>query len=115
MTSFGPGAISSRDKVCGEHRSQPVPGRRPEASLNAGSDLKSSRSSASLQPQQIANTLADHVDDRVDDAPRIATIGNTARQTLRHTETLPGKRKQHHATVRRDTAAVERGRTFLPR
>ena len=41
------GAFSSRDRVGCEHRSRPLSGSRPQASLNAGSERRSSRSSAS--------------------------------------------------------------------
>jgi SAM-dependent methyltransferase len=41
------GAFSSRDRVGREHRSRPLSGSRPQASLNAGSYRSTSRSSAS--------------------------------------------------------------------
>ena len=41
------GAFSSRDKIGCDIRSQPVSGRHPQASLNAGSKRSTSRSSQS--------------------------------------------------------------------
>jgi len=56
---------------------------------------------------------ADHVGDRMGDARRIAAIGNAARQAFGHAQTPLGKRKQHHAAVRRHAPTVERGGDFL--
>ena len=49
------GAFSSRDMVGCEHSAAPVSGRRPTASLNAGSARKLSQSSASSYPAAIKN------------------------------------------------------------
>ena len=49
------GAFSSLLMVGCEHRSRPLSGARPTASLNSGSARRSSQSSASSYPQAIAN------------------------------------------------------------
>ena len=52
------GAFSQRDMVGCEARWSPLSGRRPQASLKAGSLRRSSRSSASGYPQAMAKTRA---------------------------------------------------------
>ena len=53
--SLREGAFSSRLMVGCEHRSRPLSGARPTASLNSGSPRRASQSSASSYPQAIAN------------------------------------------------------------
>ena len=52
------GRFSSLDKVGCDIRSRPLSGRRPQASLNAGSKRSTSRSSQSSYPQAMANMRA---------------------------------------------------------
>ena len=54
-TSLREGAFSSRLMVGWEHRSRPLSGALPEASLNTGSVRSASQSSASSYPQAMAN------------------------------------------------------------
>ena len=54
-TSMRDGAFSSRLMVGWEHRSRPLSGARPTASLKRGSPRRASQSSASSYPQAIAN------------------------------------------------------------
>ena len=58
ITSRKVGAFSMRDTVGWEHRSSPLSGNRPHASLNAGSERSMSRSSASSYPVAMASARA---------------------------------------------------------
>ena len=58
ITSRSPGAFSQRERVGCEHRSTPLSGSRPQASLSAGSVRRLSRSSASSYPHAMAKIRA---------------------------------------------------------
>ena len=52
---------------------------------------------------------------RMRDARRIAAVGKTARQPIRHAKPTLGHRQQHDAAVRGEAAAIESGCDFLAR
>ncbi len=116
MVSFSVGAFSQRETVGCEHKSVPVSGSRPQASLNAGSERRKSKSLAVLvaagdrQPAR-----SQHILDRVRDVRGIARIGNQSGERSGEGAPPLGKGEQHDAAVRGKPAAIERGCDFLAR
>jgi hypothetical protein len=95
-----------------EHKSLPVSGSRPQASLKAGS-----------QPIEIVTVgiaagnseeaRLQHILHGVRDVRQIARIGDQGSQGLYDTTAPFGQGKQHDAAVGREPAAVECGCDFL--
>jgi len=84
MTSFSPGAFSSRDRVGWEHRS-------PAAGQPSAGELERRIGAQDIEIVGILVAAADrehpgpdHVGDRMGDPRAIAPIGNAACRTLSH-------------------------------
>src|ERR671926_526595 len=93
ITSRSPGAFSQREMVGCEHRSTPLSGRRPQASLSAGSVRRLSRSSASSYPHAMAKIRA--------------------RKLLSDAQPTLGGGAEHHPAIGADASAVKGGNDLL--
>ena len=124
-TSMREGAFSSRLMVGCEHRSRPLSGARPTASLNRGSVRRASQLSASFPGSGFAgprtgcpagdreHAEAQHRRQRVDHRRRIAPVPDAARQRLGQAEPALRLAQQDHAAVGRDQPAIEIGGHLL--
>ena len=124
-TSMRDGAFSSRLMVGWEHRSRPLSGARPTASLNKGSPRSASQSSASFPGSGFAgprtgfpagdreHAKAQHPRQHMDHPLRVAPLPDATRQRLGQAEPAFGPAQQHQPAVGRDRPALEIGGHLL--
>ena len=111
------GAFSQRDMVGCEHRSRPLSGSRPQASLSPG---------IAAQMVEVVGVLlaagdgqdagAQDIGQRVDDASRIARVGDLGGQLLGDSD-APLRQSQQHltdASLKRPAAAMAAFVTVTP-
>ncbi len=104
------GAFSRRDRVGWLIRSSPDSDRRPQASLNAGSKRRTSRSCAILIPAgNSEQARPDHVYVSVGRARRVAHVGDAGSEHVGDAEPPVDLAQQQHPAVRRQPSAVEAG------
>ena len=123
--SMRDGIFSNRLMVGWEHRSWPLSGARPTASLNSGSQRKVSQSSASSPGSGFAGPKtgsaagdgqhpeAQHPGEPVGDQRRIASVTEAAGQKPGQAESAFRLAQQHQSAIRGDQASVEGRRHFL--
>ena len=85
--------FSQRAIVGCEHRSFPLSGNRPQASLKPGS------------VRNIGHAVADQ--------PRITPIGDQPGQSIRNPQPPFRRTQQHHPAIRSETTTIKRGRDLL--
>ena len=107
------GAFSSRDKVGCDIRSRPVSGKRPQASLNAGSKQHVEVVAILVAASDGEHARPDHVGVAVGRARRIARVGQATGKARGKTEPFLDPAQQQHAAVGRQPAAVETGAQLL--
>ena len=113
-TSMRDGAFSSRLMVGWEHRSRPLSGARPTASLNEGIAAQGVAVVGILiSAGDREHAEAKHRRQRVDHPLRVAPLPDATRQRLGQAEPAFGPAQQDQPAVGRDQPALEIGGHFL--
>src|SRR5207244_1352153 len=110
MRSRNEGAFSQRETVGCEHRSMPVSGSRPQASLNVGSLRNRSRSSAFfVAAGDCENPGTQNIGQPMDNPAGIAIVRDHCRKPLGEAKPPLRSRQQHDAAIRAEASAVKGG------
>ena len=113
MISRSVGAFSQREIVGCEHKSAPVSGSRPQASLKRIGPQKVEIVAVWIAAGNRQHARSEHILDCVRDMRRVARIIDQGGKRSGYRPAALSKRKQDHATVRGKTAAIECGCDFL--